>query len=118
MYAILRDPPAGVNAREFSAESPGCQNCHGFGSMNRSPQRLAAQTRETDERDAFAPPSRSYKLFRLEIAVSGVREFPLPCPSGQKINVLRPIMQCCRVKICPVGPNQRLHLKINLDLIE
>ena len=44
--------------------------------------------------------------------------FPLSCPFYQRIDVLWPVVQCGRVKICSVRPNKRMNFGINPNLIK
>jgi hypothetical protein len=43
---------------------------------------------------------------------------PLACQSLHPFEVLGPIVQCRRVKICTIGPHQRMDLQIELGLAE
>jgi hypothetical protein len=43
---------------------------------------------------------------------------PLACQGLHPFEVLRPIVQCRRVKICAIRPHQRMDLRIKLDLLE
>jgi hypothetical protein len=43
---------------------------------------------------------------------------PLPCASRQRFNVLWPIMQCGRVKVCAIWPHQGVYFRINPYLVK
>src|SRR5205823_10356149 len=43
---------------------------------------------------------------------------PLACQGLHPFEVLGPIVQCRRIKVCAIGPHQRLDLRIELDLVE
>jgi hypothetical protein len=42
-------------------------------------------------------------------------------PAGHTLHlfsILRPVMQCFRIKVRPIGPDQRVHFRVYLNLIE
>lgn len=45
-------------------------------------------------------------------------EFPLACPSGQRIRMCGPVMKGGGVEVCPVGPDEGMHFGVDSHLIE
>ena len=58
--------------------------------------------------------------FRSTRAVGGLRgcEFPLTGTLGKFMDLFRPIVQCCWIKVSPVGPYQRMDLHVELNSVE
>ena len=49
---------------------------------------------------------------------SGGLVFPFPGTNRERFNVIGPIVQCRRIEVCAIWPNQSVNLSIDVDQIE